>query len=128
MSKLLVIGNAYTDAHLHPYYTKFREILVQNGWKECRNDVPTTIKFHDFMEQKGYNVIIKEKHMPTRISKNSIYESIKNRYFSSFWDIDHNLFSTSLAKFDLLIKENREKTENYFHTNSTVRLIFYDLN
>ena len=43
-SKILVVGNAYTETHEHPYYVKFLEFLKRNKWSKIKEDLPKSMK------------------------------------------------------------------------------------
>lgn len=123
VSKSLIFGDAYTAAYDNPIYIFFKKTLEKNSWKEKTRGF-TCNEFKDFLIAMGYEVDTKEYTTPTQIPKNEIYESIRKKHFSSFWDIPDSIYKKSL--FDLKSKIEKEKISinGYYNTNSYLKLNF----
>ncbi len=126
--QVLVVGNAYTETHEHPYYVKFLELLKKNGWSEIKEDVPKSVKFREFMSDHDFSVIEKKMSIESSLQNLQIYEGIKNRYFSSFWQVENNIFNQTMLDFDQFISDDNCKKSDVYQTRSNVNLTFYELN
>ena len=113
--QVFVIGEVYTETQKHPYYVKFLEFLRNNGMDKLRDDMPKSSEFNKLMDKFS-------------IQNLKIYEGIKKRHFSSFWEIENGIFDRSMADLNQFILENHIEKKDFFPTYSKAKLTFFEMN
>ncbi len=126
ISKVFVVGSAYTETKLHPFYVKFFEILHENGWNITREDEPKSIGFERYIRKFDVTILEKTKIVENSIANLQIYDGIVKKSFSSLWDVDQSIFEVSLQQLDDFIKENKIKKDDVYLTTSKVSLNFIE--
>ncbi|MHA1198281.1 MAG: class I SAM-dependent methyltransferase [Candidatus Heimdallarchaeaceae archaeon] len=125
---VLVDGNAYTETHKHPVFTRFFEILQENGWHDAREDEPRTVDFSEYMQRFDLIITKKNKRIDSSIKNSHVYDGIKSRSFRSLWDVENSIFDKSLKELDDFIIENNIEKNDSYETKSSVNLTFYEMN
>ena len=123
----LLIGNAFVDTLNHPYYLRFRELLVENQWEEQKSDNTVMQDFHYFMTNKGFSPKVHVSKVSAEIKSLDLIDSLQNRYFRSLWDIDNEIFNNTIEDFQEYLSNNEETIREYYPTNSIIELFFYEL-
>lgn len=126
ISKVFVVGSAYTETKSHPFYVKFFQILHENGWNITREDEPKSIDFEQYIRKFDVTVLKKVKTVKNSIANHQIYDGIVNKSFSSLWDVDQSIFEESLQQLDDFIIENKIKKDDVYLTTSKVSLNFIE--
>jgi len=123
----LLIGNAFTDVLNHPYYLKFRELLIENQWNEPKSDVTVVQDFQHFMTDKGFKPKMYVSQVATEIKNLEIVDSLLKKYFTSMWDVNEEIFKNTVENFQEYLLSSKEKISELHSTYSITKLFFYEL-
>ncbi|MCE7748055.1 MAG: methyltransferase domain-containing protein [Candidatus Heimdallarchaeota archaeon] len=124
----LLIGNAFTNVLDHPYYLKFRDLLIENQWTEPRSDDTVVKDFQHFMTDKGFKPKMHVSKVAAEIKNLEIVDSLIKRYFTSMRDIDKEIFKNTVDDFQEYLLSSNEKISGLHSTYSITELFFYELN
>ncbi len=123
----LLVGYAYTDTEYHPYYLKFRQLILENQREEQESDDTDLRDFHQFMESTGYKPEVCELKTDEEIRNIDIVSSLQNRYFRSLWEIDNKIFEKTLHDFKEYLSTSKDVKGETYSTYSITKLFFYEL-
>ncbi len=125
VSQFAVIGDAFVDSYVHPLFQKYKSEIEKQGWKKVHVGLFSN-EFADLLSSKGYTVEKDEIAVPITISNSAIYDSIKNKLYSSQWRIPEKLHKKAMKSLKELVKHEEIKLKDDFLTNAYLLLYFVD--
>lgn len=118
--KIVIIGDIYTAVYTNPVFKEFKMILTEMGLK----DEEEILK--EYFPVK-WTIETIEKKIKTRITHQSILDSIERKYFSSLWTIPDNDYSAALDELKTRLTSGIIDLDGFFQTESVLRLNILDL-
>lgn len=123
VSEALVVGGVYTDFYNHPIYEYYLTCLQKLGWiSQPRGS--STVEFVELLQTKGYKIEERKTSLPTNQISSEVYDSIKNRYPSSLWDVPDSVHFKAIANLDEAIAKKELLFEENYQTLSHLNLFF----
>jgi len=126
ISQFAVIGDAFVDSYVHPLFQRYKSELEKLGWKK-RHEGLFSDEFAGYLSSEGYLIEKDEIFFPTTISNSAIYNSLKQKQYSSQWKIPENLHNRTMKILQESIQNKEIRLENDYLTNAYLLLYFVDL-
>ena len=125
ISQFAIIGDAFVDSYVHPLFQRYKSELARLGWTRVHDGIFSD-EFANFLKNMGYPVEKNEIRFPTTISSSAVYESIKQRLYSSQWKIPEELHNKAITSIKESIQDKEIIFEDSFSTNAYLILYFID--
>lgn len=120
-SKLIIIGDVYTDAYQSLIYSDFIEILSKIGW-EKQDSAPVDGFITREMSRLGFLREDIERTETTSQTHYSIYDSIKKKYFSWLWDVPDAIYNEALSQLETRIQKKNINLNESYQTTASIEL------
>lgn len=126
-SKMVIIGDVFTNAYQSRLYSYFLDILSTLGWIKQESK-----SISDYLEtammKQGFEVEEFSETINVFQTHASIFESLQKRYFSWLWDVPEPIYQQAMKLLEQKIRdENINLNESYGTTSSVNLQIFKQL-